>query len=142
MAISIPSFGGILSRIMPARSDTNVQTPATQEQTTTPPLTETQKMQGIQELNQTHRELLSPAQALKLDDEYLNSSAEGHPNTREATPDEIVGDRYLGDHNWFAKREAEVKGETFQEGPTPNLYDNAKEVLPQQPTIEPGEGNI
>lgn len=142
MAISIPNFGGILSRFIPGKADVNTQTPSITEQTPTPSqLTETQRVQGIQKLNQTQREHLSPTQALELDDKYLNSTAEGHPNTREATTDEIVGERTLGDHNWYAKREAEVKGEIFQEGPTPSLYDTAKEVLPQ-PTVEPGEGKV
>lgn len=142
MAISIPSFGGIISRFIPGRAKTTVQAPTAPEQPVTSSLTETEQMQKIQQLNNEHRELLSPAQAIKLDDQYLNSSAEGHPNAREATTDEIVGARTLGDHNWFAKREAEVKGETFQEGTPPNLYDTAKEVLPPAPTVEPGEGNV
>lgn len=142
MAISIPSFGGIISRFIPGKAAVNTQTTTNPEQTSTSsPLTETQRAQGIQELNQEHRELLTPAQALKLDDQYLNSTAEVHPNTREATTDEIVGARTLGDHNWYAKREAEVKGETFPEGPTPNLYDTAKEVLPS-PTTDKGEGKV
>ncbi len=142
MAISIPYLGGILSRFSPARTNTQTQTqsPKTAEQPI-PSVTETQRVQGIQELNQAHRESLNPTQALKLDEQYLNSSAEGHPNTREATPDEIVGERFLGDNKWFAKRDAEVKGVEFQDT-APNLYDTAKEVLPQKSTIDSGEGKV
>lgn len=143
MAISIPSFGGIISRFIPGRDRTAIQTPLPTEQPTiSAPFTETERINTIQTLNNTDRGKLTPDQALSLDQEYLNSSVPDHPNSREATTDEIVGSRALGDHNWFAKREAEAKGGTFQEDTPPNLYDTTKEVLPQEPTVEPGEGNI
>jgi len=145
MAISISDIGGLISRFIPGKADTAIQVPLSTEQsasTPTKPLTETDRMNTIQAINTSDRGKLTPDQALRLDQEYLNSTAPNHPNAREATTDEIVGARNLGDHNWFAKREAEVKGDTFQEGTPPNLYDTAKEVLPQEPTVEPGEGKV
>lgn len=104
-------------------------------------------IQSFKDIIARHRHLMTPDQALKADEVVLDANV--HVPSTNATEDQVVGQKYLGDPDWYAKNEGvdptvkplyPVK-ETTTQVSNPIESNEPPTARPEQPNIS-GEGKL